>query len=429
MDLKERLKKALLDARAICVKAEEEKRDFTAEEREQVQKLLAEARGLKEKIEAAEGDAKLLQAVLDLGAGIEMTQGKGDGGPAGRPGRGKSIGEQFVSSPEFQAWMKQVAPGGNLPSSARGLISPPVEFKGLFGRKEVITGEADTSAGAFVQTDYTGIYEPIGRYPLVLRDLITVRTTTSDLVHFVRQTCQVTQAAVVHEANVTTPSGATGEESGEKPEGTTRWEPVTEPVKTVAVWIPSTKRALNDVAQLRSLIDSELNDDVNEELESQMLTGNGVGENFTGVLNTAGILIQAWDTDLLTTIRRARTALRVTGRARATALVCHPNDAETLDLLQDTNGQYYFGGPIDGGAQRVWRVPVVESDLMTEGTGIMGDWRKAVLWDRERATIQISDSHEDFFIRNMVAILCELRAAFALTRPSSFIEVPFESGS
>ena len=245
-----------------------------------------------------------------------------------------------------------------------------MQFKGLLRkggalRKELITGESDTSAGVFVQTDYTGIYEPLGRPPLVLRDLISVRTTTSDQVHFVRQTRQVTQAAVVPEANVTDYTGATGEVSGEKPEGTLRWEPVTTPVKTIAVWIPATKRALSDAAQLRGIIDDELRADLDEELEDQILNGDGTGENFTGLLNTPGILEQAWQGDLLTTIRRARTALRTLGRSRATAMVVHPNDAETLDLIRDDEGRFYFGGPIDGGVQRVWRVPVVEATWRT----------------------------------------------------------------
>lgn len=427
---KQKMQAALLEADAICKKAEAESRDFTAEERAQVQKFIDQASELKQEVQKAEGDERLRRAVLELGVDIELVDQKDRNVPAVRGGAGRTIGEQFVNANNFKAWMGQF-PAGGIPSGARGIHSPPVEVssKALLGRKELITGESDTSAGAFVQTDYTGIYEEIGRYPLMLRDMITVRSTGSDLVHFVRQTRQVTQAATVPEANVTEYSGATGEESGEKPEGTVRYTPVTEPVKTIAVWVPATNRALSDVGQLRGLIDSELRADVNEELEDQMLNGDGVGENFTGILNTAGILVQLWDTDALTTIRRAKTALRTLGRARPTGMIVHPNDAASLDLLQDNNGQYYFGGPGAGGVQQVWRVPLIEHDLMEEALGIMGDFRKAVLWDREQATINISDSHADFFIRNMVAIRCELRAAFAVTRPSSFIEGPFESGS
>ena len=65
----------------------------------------------------------------------------------------------------------------------------------------------------------------------------------------------------------------------------------------------------------------------------------------------------------------------------------------------------------------------MESETMPQGTGVLGNWVKAVYWDRERATLQVSDSHEDFFIRNMVAFLEELRGAFGLIRPSAFCEI------
>jgi len=259
--------------------------------------------------------------------------------------------------------------------------------------------------------------------------LVSQRTTGSDLVEFVRQTAGVTQAAVVPEANVTGYTGAAGEVSGEKPEGSMAFERVQVPVKTIAVWIPATKRALSDASQLRGIIDQELQDDLEECLEDEIIGGDGSGEHFTGLLNTSGVLEQAWDTDMLTTIRKARTALRVTGRSRPTAILLHPNDAEALDLLKDGEQRFYFGGPADGGAQGVWRVPVVESEAMTEGIGLMGDFRKAVIWDREQASIQVSDSHSDFFIRNMVAVLAEMRAAFGVIRPSAFVIVDLTSRS
>jgi hypothetical protein len=39
------------------------------------------------------------------------------------------------------------------------------------------------------------------------------------------------------------------------------------------------------------------------------------------------------------------------------------------------------------------------------------------------ANILVSDSHSDFFIRNLVAILAEMRAAFGVLRPAAFVEI------
>jgi len=426
MDPKQLLKEKLEAARTISAKAEKEERDFTSEERAKVAELLESARDLKVKAQEKANDDAMRDELKAFSSHFDE-ESKGQQ-PSGKPGSGGSIGEQFVKSAEFASWMKRF-PGGRVPESTRGIMSPPVEFKSLLHQKDLITGDSDTSAGAFVQTDYTGIYEPLGRHPLNVLGLIQRRGTTSDTVEFVRQTLRVTQAAPVAEANVTTYTGATGEVEGAKPEGTLEFEQVQANVKTIAVWIPATKQALSDAAQIRGIIDGELRDDLMEEAEAQVVAGSGVGANMTGVLNTTGILAQAWDTDLLTTIRRARTSLKVNGRSFPTAIVMHPNDAESLDLLTDSDGRFYFGGPRMGEQWPVWRVPVVESESLTEGTALMGDFRKAVLWDREQATIQVSDSHEDFFTRNMVAILAEMRAAFGVIRPTAFITVAMESGS
>ena len=439
-ELLEDQQKLLKEARDICDLVDKEKRDFTPEERQKVAGLLEDAKKVKGEIKTFQDDDAMRKSILDLGEGIEILDGDGSNNGKGN-GRVKgaqflaepeynTLGEAFVKSKSWQDWMKQVAPGGHISDSRKGISSPPLEFKrfGLF-RKDLITGASPTSAGAFVVPDDTGIYEPLGRYPLTLRDLISVRTTTSDTVEFVRQTTQVTQATPVAESNVTDKTGYPGEVSGEKPEGATTFERVIEAVKTIAAWIPATKRAISDAAQLRGLIDQELREDLAEELENQLLNGNGIGENFTGLANTANILVQAFDTDIITTARRAITNLLLNGKQVPTAWLLHPTDWESIDLQQDLQGRYYWGGPQTPGPRTLWGVPVVQNFFLPQGTAYLANWRKMVLWDREQANISVSDSHSDFFIRNMIAILAELRAAMGVIRPSAFVEVDLSAGS
>lgn len=427
--MREKMKAALERARGICELAEREERDFTPEERQQVQGLLTEAKDLKEKLRAAEGDASLRQAVLELGEGIALATSQGDGRrekqTPSSPGKGRTLGEQFIRSEAWQGWMKRIAPNGKIPDSLRGFTSPPVEFRtlGVLGKKELITGLADDSAGAFVVADDTGIYEPIGRYPTVLRDLISIRQTTSDTVEFVRQTKQISEAAPTQEANVKEYTGYPGEIEGRKPQGQINWERVTETVKTIAVWVGATKRALSDVAQLRGIIDQELREDLADEFESQLFTGDGTGENFTGLAIQPGTLLQAFDTDILTTARRAIERLLVVGRSSPTAWVFHPTDWATVELLQDNDGRFYHGGPLAQGPARLWSVPVVQSFHVAQGSAWLANWRKMVVWDREQASVSMTDSHEDWFVRNMIAILAEMRAAMGLIRPAAFCEV------
>lgn len=425
--MNEKIKALLKQARDIAEAAEKEGRDFTADERVKVAGLLEEARDLKAKVKEQEGDAALKAAIGELDQEFVAAAQESKGKSPAQSGQGKTIGEQFIKSQAWNAWLKQIAPSGHVTDSQKGLSSPPVEFKGLF--KDLVTGSSVISAGAFVQTENSGIYEPLGRYPSTVMDLVAKRATTSDLVEFVRQTVQVQQAAATAESNVTDYTAYPGEVSGKKPEGKMGFEKVQAPVKTIAVWVPATKRALSDASQIRGIIDQELRDDLNEELENQILNGDGNGENFTGILNTSGVLTQPFATDILTTTRQAITSVRVTGKARPTAWVMNPSDWETIELLKDGENRYYWGGPMVQGPHQLWGVPVVETPAIASGSALLGDFRKAVLWDRESASIQVSDSHSDFFIRNMIAILAELRAAMGVIRPAAFCEVDLTSGS
>lgn len=393
----------------------EQRETFTAEERPEFARLEGELKEVTEKLQQLQEDADRIASInRNLAPAAFSADGKG------------SIGERFINAKAWQEWIGRF-PGRMIPDGAKHLMSPPVEFRSLL--KELITGAGSTSAGAFVVPEDTGIYEPLGRYPRTLLDLISRGGTSSDSVSYVRQTRRVQEAAPVPEANITTFTGGIGQVSGAKPEGRMEFAQVLESVKTIAVWIPATKRALSDAAQLRTLIDQDLREDTLEELERQIYSGDGTGENFTGIVNTANVLNQAWDVDVFRTARLAKLDVEVMGRTQPTAFVLHPSDWAVIELTRDGENRYYYGGPLSIGEKRLWGLPVVTSMAVTEGTGLVANWRKARLWDREAATISMSDSHNDFFTRNMVAILCELRAAFGITLPGGFCKFATRSGT
>ena len=409
-------------ADAIAAKATEEDRGLTDTERNEITSLFTEA-------QKAFGDSKLLKGLAAFGQSVTG----GDDGPTVEAAEAGTLGKRFVESDQWKAFM-EANPGGL--EGKKNIQSPPLGFKGF---KDLVTGGSSTSAGALVEDDFRGLLDT-GAYarPLTTFDLITRGTTGSDLVEFVRVTTTTNAAAPVPEATTAgeIPDPDNDNTAGLKPESAVAMARVQAPVVTIAHWIPATKRALSDAAQVRTLIDGFLRYGLAEELEDQIVAGTG-GDGFTGILNTSGRQTQAWvtttvfgdDRDILTTTRKAKTKARLIGRSNPTAYLFNPNDAERLDLLVDANGRFYFGGPGEDGIQRLWRLPVVESEAVPEGTGILGDFRQAVLWDREVAGISVSDSHADFFTRNLVAILAELRAAFGILRPAAFVEIDLTSGS
>lgn len=346
----------------------------------------------------------------------------GDGKDRDKEPERKSLGYEFANSKEYQEWFKQIAPSGELNENMAINNSFPA-----FDAKALITGVSATSAGAMVRRDYASLVDFPFR-PLALRDVVTVGRTGSDLIEFPRVVSYTSNAAPVAEAT-TVPTSFAQAGNGLKPESAMVLEKVTAAVKTIAHWIPVTNRALSDAAQIETLINNFLDTGLEIALETEMIQGNGTGEHFLGLDNTPNITLQAFDTDMLVTTRKALTKVQVIGRARATAFVLNPYDWESIDLTQDAEDRFYFGGPMVLGQKRLWGQPVVESEAVFQGTFYTGDMKQAILWDRERATIRMSDSPYDMFLRNMKAILAELRAAFGVFRPPAIVRGDLHAGA
>ncbi|MFC5992943.1 phage major capsid protein [Pseudonocardia hispaniensis] len=442
--LTEELKAHLKAAQAIAAAAEKDgDRDLTDAERGQVQEHFAKAKAAKDALSAAKADEQTKAAIRELGDGIGLDESGSAterGEKAARsglivPDQRKSIGEYFTESRQY-ADLLATAPNGQFAKDMR-VQSYPVGFKSL------VTGASDTSAGALVESDRRGLLvgPELFYRPLTLRSLVTLGTTTSDQIEYARVTGFTNNAAPVAEA--TTSAGPTANTTtgalenpaggGYKPESGFSTVRVTTPVRTIAHWMPATKRALSDAAQVRTLIDNFLEVGLEEELEDQMISGDNTGENFEGLATVSGTQTQTLVADpagkpagfgKLLTLRRAKTKVRTVGRAIPNAYVINPGDLESLDEISDNDGRFYFGGPSgSNGTAPLWGLPVIESEAVPAGTAWVGDWRKAILWDREQASVTITDSHADFFVRNLVAILAEMRAAFGVIQPSAFVKV------
>lgn len=330
----------------------------------------------------------------------------------------KSVGDLVFDDEQFSAWYGQITARGFI-AERSNIGSPRVAVKTLY------TGAIDrTASGPLLGVaDRRPEVVPYGWAQLVLRQLVTNLTTNSDLVEVVRESAYTNNAAIVAEAT------ATDGTSGTKPESAVTWEVIQAPVRTIAHWVPVTSRILADANRLRGEIDNFLRQGLDQAVEKEVLTGDGSGEHFDGINHVSGTLSQTYVTlatsgqSMLATTRKARTLLKVTGTASPTAFLFHPNDWEELDLTQDAEDRFYFGGPFALGTPRLWGLPVVESVHQTENTGICADFRDVVLYDREQSTIAISNQHSDFFIRNMVAILAELRLAMHVRRPRSIAKI------
>ena len=109
-------------------------------------------------------------------------------------------------------------------------------------------------------------------------------------------------------------------------------------------------------------------------VETEVLSGDGTGEHFTGILNTSrASLRRAFATDALTSIRKAidragRVRVRARGRSCLSAA-----DWEAIELLMATTAapSTMQGVPMDATARRLWGVPVVLNQGLGAKTGLV----------------------------------------------------------
>jgi HK97 family phage major capsid protein len=376
----------------------------------------AEGRALNDdeqaRIDGAMGAVKSHNTSRDLAKAVDaIAEEVGVPATAKKADSYRSLGEKFVNDPALKSWLGSVAHNG-LPDAKSILHSPAVNVAPSI--KALITGESDTSAGALLMSDYRGLVDQVYGRELSIAQLITTGTTNSDAVEYARISSVVNAAVPTIEA--TAVSGS----SGYSAESTLAMERAVAAVRELKHWLPVTSRAMADAPELASLTDAFLRYGIAEELEDQVISGDGTGENMEGILSVSGTLSQAFDTDIVTSLRKALTNVRVNGRARPSAILMNPADNEKLDLLTAGSAGFVFGGPVGPATQTFFGIPRVESVAVPEGTAIVADFREAVLLSRSAVTVQMSNQHSDFFLRGLVAVLATARAAFFVRRPSAF---------
>lgn len=74
----------------------------------------------------------------------------------------------------------------------------------------------------------------------------------------------------------------------------------------------------------------------------------------------------------------------------------------------------------------MWNLAVVVSRSMPPGKFLLGDFENgAEIRDRMESTIDVSDSHADFFTSNKIAIRAEERIALPVFRSTAFMRGSF----
>jgi predicted flap endonuclease-1-like 5' DNA nuclease len=352
----------------------------------------------------------------------------------------KSLGRRAVESDAYKALLASGAlADGSQQQVGRHEIASAKDLGGSgsgSGFKSLLTGTSDAAGGALnVPERFPGISD-LPQLPLGVLDLVTVGQTSSNAVEFVRILARTIAADWVPEASSSgdvyggtpPPPVVTPAEAGMKPESGLTFEEALEAVRTIAHWIPATRNQMADAPFLQTLVESELITGVERKAEIDILQGSGTAPEIRGILNTPGIVSYAQSTNATDTevdaVHRLLTLIRL-GGYNPTAVGFNPLDWENIRLLKDGNENYVYGPPSQAGAMTIWGVRAIDSIAFPEDTPVAGEWPRALFLVREAARVLITDSHKDWFVRNLLALLAEARGVLVVQRPQAFGKVTF----
>ena len=190
---------------------------------------------------------------------------------------------------------------------------------------------------------------------------------------------------------------------------------VSKAVKKVTAFIKVSKEMIADLPFMRNEIDTELMELVELKLDSQILSGDGLGDNLEGLLQNAtawsagGFALTIPSPNEFDVLRVA--IAQIQGLLfNPNYILLHPEDCAKMELSKTTTGEYtYAMSYIVDGIVRVKSIPVIENTGVTAGTFLVGDFSKSNLRIREDLNVQVGYVNDDF-TKNLMTILCEARA-------------------
>lgn len=291
----------------------------------------------------------------------------------------RSWGDLFVESDAFRNY--------NGAGSSQRAVVP-----GLFEtRAPIDTGDGIAIPYLYTPTAY--------KYATPLMSVVGHITTGSNAVEYIRWTPN--------------PQGAASlvAEGAVKPEAAMTATPVSKSLDTYAHWKGITRQALEDVPQIRSIVENRLRQGIMVALESAVAAALVADATIPpATVAVGGSLLEA--------IRVGVATVQSNGFASPNAALVNPQDAATIDigLMSGTlNGAVVNGN--------LWGMRVIPVNGLAAGTAYVGDFSAGVqIFDRGSTSLYMTDSHGDLFIQNIVLLLAEIRALVAVTEPAAIAE-------
>ena len=316
--------------------------------------------------------------------------------PPAEESKVETAGEQFIKSDLYKARLAN--------PNQRGSVRMEV--------KNTVTN----AIGATYSARRPGIVEGAFRV-FTIEELLTSIPTTSNAIDYVRE-------------NVFTNNAAEAAEGVQKAQSSLTFTAVQMPVSTVAHFIKITRQLAMDNAALAAYINRRMIYGVNLRVEQQLVAGDGVSPNLSGLTLAANTTAHGYSAAALVALGLSATnRFDLVGKMMgdvagadypADVVILNTADWWTMRLTKDADGRYLLGDPGSNVVPSLFGRPVVASNSMTADKVWVGSLAQAAtLHEREGVVVEISDSDENNFQLNLLTIRAERRLALTVEKPAA----------
>lgn len=315
-------------------------------------------------------------------------------------GRIEAQSEKGHAEPEVKA------PKGLAGKLSKAYADNIKTIKDSVAKGQNFTLEVKAAGDMTIDNDYDGTYalttldpeiDRIKRPTRRMLEIANVGTTASKFVVYIQQTQQASSAWTA--------------ESVEKANGEIKWEEISSEVKKVAGFVKVSKEMLDDLAFVRSEINTVLMEQIEQAIDYSMINGAG-GTDLNGIIGNvptfaaggfAGTIIGA---NIIDVIQVCKAQIQA-ANFQPTHVVMNPEDKAKFELTKTSTGEYTYPMFFTG-AENVAGLIVVASNNITAGTILVGDFSKLIVKVREAVNLTVGYENDDF-TRNMVTIIAEAR--------------------
>jgi HK97 family phage major capsid protein len=331
----------------------------------------------------------------------------------GGNGRGKSIGDTVHEN--------LIKNKSNLPLSVKGKFEFELDVKavGNMGSSANLTGSyfvAPTVVPGIVTSPYNETH---------LRNLLPTGTTDSNVVRHIRDLGGEGGPAMVAEA-------------GSKPQMDRDFSIIDAGVRKLATHLRVPEEMIEDIPWLTSFITEIGVQEVLAVEDTQILYGDGTGQNLSGIALSGNFTAFAAGTSVVgngTTVlpnefdvlRAAQKQMRTLKRTPSFALVSPTNYFDMISR-RDTTGNYILSGGGNGLVPTLDGVPIIQLNQITAGDFIVMDRRAAQIFFRSNVSVRFYDQDQDNAIKNMVTIVIEERLTLCIYYVTGIIKGTFAAG-